>query len=75
MASSDTEATSGVVRIPTPIPAAAMLKTPAELNRCTICGLIHTRAKNPSTTLGIPARISRADLRSRRSRGLANSDR
>ena len=46
MASSVTEATRGVTRMPTPMPAAAMLNTPAwGLRRWTMLGLIQVRAK------------------------------
>jgi hypothetical protein len=70
------DATSGIVRIPTPS-AAAMKLNPWAVGKivCTTFGLIHVRAKNPSTTLGMPARISRIGLMIRRVRGLAYSER
>ena len=41
----------------------------------TTFGLMKVRAKKPSTTLGMPARISRIGFTVRRTRGLAYSDR
>ena len=44
--SSATEATSGMVRMPTPMPAAMIVKVAVTLNRfCTIVGLITWSAK------------------------------
>ncbi len=76
MASSAMEATSGTVRMPTPMPAAARLNCVAWLTkRWTSSGEMNVRAKNPRTTLGMPARTSRMGLRMRRTRGRAYSDR
>ena len=78
MASSDTEATSGMVRMPTPMPAASMLppRPFSSPNRLpTMFGAIHARAKKPRTTDGTPASTSRMGLRKERTRGRANSDR
>ena len=66
IASSATDATSGVVRIPTPIPAAARLKMPLVEQLLDQFGLITVRAKNPSTTLGIPASNSTMGFSRRR---------
>ena len=77
MASSDTEATSGMVRMPTPMPAASMLppRPFSSPNRLpTMFGAIHARAKKPRTTDGTPASTSRMGLRKERTRGRANSD-
>ncbi len=41
----------------------------------TMLGPMKLRAKTPMTTLGTPARISRMGFRTRRTRGLAYSDR
>ena len=77
MASSDTDAMSGTVRMPTPMPAAARLKVcrRSSENRCTIVGEMKLTEKKPSTTDGMPARISRIGLSMRRTRGLAYSER
>ena len=49
-----------MVRIPTAIAADARLNPLAPGTTVwTICGLMKVSAKNPSTTLGMPARISR----------------
>ena len=76
MASSATEATRGTERIPTPIPAAARLKVFASPKRGLISdGVITVSAKNPSTTLGMPASTSRMGLTILRTRGEAYSER
>jgi len=78
MASSETEATSGMVRMPTPMPAAS-IEPPRPFsspkNVPTTLGAIQVRAKNPRTTDGTPASTSRMGLRAARMRGRANSDR
>jgi hypothetical protein len=76
MASSDTDATSGTVRIPTPIPAEARLKVPASsVSFCTIVGEMKLTQKNPRTTDGMPASTSRIGFSVRRTRGRAYSER
>ena len=76
IASSATEATSGIVRIPTARPAARKLKVPADVKIFrTRSGLITCSAKYPRTTLGMLASVSRIGLRVRRVRGVAYSDR
>ena len=74
--SSEIVATRGIVRTPTAIAAAARLN-PLALGTSvwTIVGLMKVRAKNPRTTLGMPARISRIGLTVPRVRGLAYSER
>ena len=62
------------MRMPTAIPAAAMLKTGAP-NGWMRVGLMTVRAKKPSTTLGIEASTSSTGLSQRRMRRLAYSDR
>ena len=75
-ASSEIEATRGMVRIPTPRPAARRLNCGESVKTfCTKSGEITVRAKKPSTMLGIPARISRIGFSKRRTRGLAYSER
>ncbi len=74
-ASSDTDATSGMERMPTAIPAVVRLKSPASKKRCTIEGEITEMAKNPRTTLGIPASTSRVGFSTLRTPGRAYSDR
>ena len=70
------EATRGMVRMPTPMPAASRLNCGASVQiSCTSSGEITVRAKKPRTMLGMPARISRIGLRTRRTRGLAYSER
>src|SRR5918996_189458 len=64
------------MRTPTAMPAAIMLNSVALPQMAwTISGLIHVRAKNPSTTLGRLARISSIGLSHLRSLGFAYSDR
>ena len=76
IASSLTDATSGVTRKPTPMPAAARLNASASAQRfCTMLGPIHAIAKKPSTMLGMPASTSRIGFRIRRTRGFAYSAR
>jgi len=77
IASSATDATSGVTRSPTAIPAASMLKsgTCDPKSRCTSSGLITRIAKYPRTTLGMLARVSMIGFRYRRARGVAYPDR
>ena len=62
------------MRMPTATPAAAMLKIGAP-NGWIRFGLMTVSAKNPSTTLGMEARISRIGLSQRRTRRLAYSER
>jgi hypothetical protein len=76
MASSETEATRGIVNSPTPTPAAA--KDPAEASSLSlpiISGAMKNKAKKPNTTLGTPARISKTGLIKARVRLEAYSDR
>ena len=47
----------------------------APKNRCTISGEMKLMAKNPSTTDGMPARISSVGFSTLRTVGLAYSDR
>ena len=76
IASSETDATSGMVRMPTPIPAASMLNVFASANSGLIrFGVIRVRAKKPMTTDGMLARSSRTGLIARRAFGVAYSDR
>ena len=76
MASSDTDAMSGMVRIPTPMPAAARLKVPAlSLKLWMRFGEMKLTQKNPRTTEGMPASTSRIGFSVRRTRGLAYSER
>jgi hypothetical protein len=77
MASSETEATSGIVRMPTPMPAAIMLPLlcSAPKMRPTTSGAIQLSANTPSTTDGMPASTSRIGLSTVRTRGWAYSDR
>ena len=76
MASSEMDATSGMMRTPTPMPEASSEPAAGPLKRVlTTLGAIHSRAKKPRTTLGIPARISKMGLSVRRTRGRAYSDR
>ena len=72
IASSETEAMSGIVRTPTATAAAAKLKPLAPGTRAwMMVGLMNVRAKKPRTTLGMPARTSRTGLTTHRTRGLA----
>ena len=67
---------SGITRMPTPIPAAAIEKAVASLKmRCTTWGEMKARAKKPRTTDGMPARISRVGLSHLRARCEAYSER
>ena len=76
IASSLTEATRGVTRKPTAMPAAAMLNASASGERaCTMFGPTHATAKKPRTMLGIPASTSRIGLSTRRTPGCAYSAR
>ena len=70
MASSEIVAMSGMVRMPTPMPAARRLK-PLAVGKKTwmTLGVITVSAKKPRTTLGMPARISRMGLTMPRVRG------
>ena len=64
------------MRIPTPIPAAIIVKVfVAPKRSCTMTGLITVSAKNPITTLGIPASVSRIGFSFRRAPGFAYSER
>ena len=75
-ASSEMDATRGMVRIPTPRPAASRLNCGESVKTFwTKSGEMMVRAKKPSTMLGMPARISRIGFSSRRTRGLAYSER
>jgi len=75
-ASSEIEAMSGMIRMPTPRPAASMLNTVAcGQTRWTMLGLMNVRAKKPRTTLGMLARISRIGFTKDRVRGEAYSER
>ncbi len=67
---------SGVIRMPTAMPAAAMLKTwtPGWMV-FTTPGLMTVMAKNPRTTDGMAARTSRIGFRVFRTRSDAYSDR
>src|SRR5918997_1033619 len=78
MASSDTDAMSGMVRMPTPMPAASI--EPVRPSRSpkkkpTTSGAIQLRANTPSTTDGMPASTSSTGLSTARTRGRAYSDR
>ena len=65
-----------MVRMPTPMPAAAMLNCVASpLIRWTISGERNVRAKKPSTTDGMPARISSIGFSSLRTPDGAYSER
>ena len=76
MASSETDATSGIDRMPTAMLAARMLNPDAcGLIRWTTSGLMTAIAKKPRTMLGMPARISRIGLTKLRVRGEAYSAR
>ena len=76
MASSLTDAISGMVRMPTPMPAAMRLNWLAPEKRFwTNSGEITLMAKNPRTTLGMPASTSMPGLSTRRTLGGAYSDR
>ena len=76
MASSEIDATSGITSTPTPIPAASSDPAAGPPKRVlTTLGAIHSRAKKPSTTLGMPARISKIGFSVRRTPGRAYSDR
>ena len=77
MASSETEATSGMVRMPTAMPAAIMLPLlfSSPKKRPTTSGAIQLRANTPSTTDGMPASTSRIGLSTVRTRGRAYSER
>ena len=69
IASSATDATSGTVRIPTPMPAASRLNVVAlEKSFFTRSGLITNNAKNAITMLGTPASVSMMGFRIRRRR-------
>ena len=62
--------------MPTPSPAAARLNEFASSNRGLISvGVSSVRAKNPRTTLGMPARTSRTGLTVLRNFGVAYSER
>ena len=62
--------------MPTAMPAAARLYPEASVKiDWMIAGLMTVSAKNPSTTLGMPARISRIGLIVRRTLGVAYSER
>ena len=63
MASSETEAISGVMSTPTAMPAAAMFESGASVEGWIMFGLIQVSAKKPSTTLGMEARISMIGFR------------
>ena len=74
MASSEIEAIKGTIRIPTPRPAASRFDVSAVLNRrFTNWGVMKLRANTPTTTLGIPARISSVGFRRRLAFALAYS--
>jgi hypothetical protein len=77
IASSETDAIRGVIRMPTAIPAAAMVKSGVwpEQSGSTIVGLMTVSAKKPRTTLGIPASVSRIGFSVRRARLEAYSPR
>ena len=76
MASSEMDATSGMVRKPTATPAAAMLKklAPGAMGWMRF-GVMKLMANRPSTTLGTLARTSRIGFSTRLTLGLAYSDR
>jgi hypothetical protein len=73
MASSEIDATTGMRRIPIAIPAASTLNTPTSRPRSWKWGVRNVRAKNPRTTVGMPASVSRAGLMMFRTRGRAYS--
>ena len=73
MASSETDATTGMSRTPTAIPAARTLNTPTSMPMSWSRGVKNVRAKKPRTTVGIPASVSSAGLRMLRTRGRAYS--
>src|SRR5262245_54947442 len=75
MASSEIEATSGVINTPTAKPADAMLKSgvgPGQIGSITV-GARTVKAKKPRTTLGMAASTSRMGLTMRRVRNVAYS--
>jgi len=74
-ASSLIELTSGMIRMPMTMPAEATLKISTVFLPSSPCsrGVIKPSAKNPNTTVGMPARISRVGLRMPRALGLAYS--
>ncbi len=75
-ASSESEATIGMMRMPITRPADSALKMPRPSNsgRSTF-GVTKLMAKKPNTTVGMPARTSSTGLRTLRAWGLAYSDR
>ena len=78
MASSLIEAMIGRIISPTAIDPAAALKmntrSSPKIGRSR-SGVMNWRAKKPTITVGMPARISRVGLRTPRTRGLAYSER
>ena len=77
MASSDSELISGVMRMPTTMPAPRALKSCVSLTIPRSCstGMIESSAKKPSTMVGMPASSSRIGLTVRRTPSGAYSER
>ena len=79
MTSSDSEEMKGMIIIPITSPAASALSDatsrPKDSPQPRISGATVRAAKKPSTTVGMPARISRMGLAMARTRGVAYSAR
>ena len=74
MASSEIDATIGMIMTPTPTPAAIIVCWgDSDQMFWMMFGAMKVRAKKPITTLGMPARISMIGLSTRRTFGLAYS--
>ena len=77
IASSDSELMSGVIRMPTTMPAPRALKSWVSFTIPSSwrVGMIESSAKNPSTIVGMPASSSSTGFTVRRTRSGAYSER
>jgi len=77
MTSSDSEDTKGMIIIPMTMPAASALSeatfSPTDSPAARTQGARLSAAKKPSTTVGMPARISSTGFAKARNRGVAYS--